>query len=149
MILAGERLGVPSNFKIKGESMKTKSFKTLAIAFVMLAAIGCGGGKSSTPPLNWDGLYMGTGAWAGSTMNIIGASPSYSVAVGAPCGESTVNFTTDSSDSSQTSNITLVSTACEGGSAFGEPQEWKLSGNTITITYEAPYSGTAVYTKQQ
>jgi uncharacterized protein YceK len=131
--------------------------KYIAVAVLMLAVIlsGCGGSKSastSKPPLNWDGLYLGTAdsgynTW---TLNISGNSPSYFAsldlpAAGFPGCENTYNVTTDSWDSSQTSNVILAGGNC--GGASGESQEWKLSGKTITITFTAS-GNIAVFTKQ-
>jgi uncharacterized protein YceK len=129
--------------------------KYIAVAVLMLAVIlsGCGGSKkssTSTPPLNWDGMYAGTqdsgyNTW---TLNITGNSPSYFASIDLPAAgfpgcENTYNVTTDSWDSSQTSNVVLAGGNCGG---FSDAQEWKLVGKTITVTFTQSGS-TAVFTK--
>ena len=120
----------------------------IAIAVLMLAVIlsGCGGGskKSSAPPLNWDGQYAGTQDSGYNTwgLNITGNSPYYFASIGVSGCEDTFNIATDSWDSSQTSSVTEASGTC----GLPMPQEWKLVGKTITITF-VQTGNTAVFTK--
>ena len=126
--------------------------KYIAVAVLMLAVIlsGCGGSKkSSTPPLNWDGLYAGTVDSGYNTwmLNITGNSPYYFAVISTSGCEDTFNITTDSWDSSQTSNVTVASGNC--GLSIPTSQDWKLVGKTITIPpTQTPNGVSPVFTKQ-
>jgi hypothetical protein len=124
--------------------------KYIAVAVLMLAVIlsGCGGSKkssTSTPPLNWDGDYY-SAVDNGTVLHIVGNGPTYLAAATSPCGSSSVNITVDSWDSSQTSSVTLVESC---GGILVLPQEWKLLGKTITITFTGEWSSNTpvVFTK--
>jgi len=127
-----------------GEANMGQKEKLMILVFILIFTVACGNPAKSAATANWDGNWSGNGEWADITMTNSGGPLSYQSYASSPTCNSTVDFTVSSQNPNQTVSVSQVETTC--GVGF-EPEQWTLSGNTITILF-LNNNSTATYSRQ-
>ncbi len=118
--------------------------KIVALVVILIFTVACGNPAQSAATANWDGNWLGNGDVSDITMTISGGPLSYQAYASSPECNSTVDFTVSSQNPAQTASVSQVETTCVAGF---EPEQWTLSGNTITILF-LNNNQTTSYSKQ-